>query len=228
VSDEKWLTDHLLGEESESDAAEARRRLDADPAIRARAARLAEIAATLQELSPAAWEVASGSPSGASVSREPATPAQRRWGRVSPALAAALTIVALAIGVGVGALVWSGGGGGHAGRAAARTVALRPLAGTSAHAAGTARVTPAGRLTLRVSRLPVAGAGRYYEAWLMTDDRHLVPLASFEVRGSGSARVTVPLPAPTARYRYFDVSLQTVVGGTAHSHRSVLRGPTGG
>ena len=60
VSDENWLTDHLLGEETESEAAEARRRLDADPALRARAARLAEVAATLQELSPAAWEVASG------------------------------------------------------------------------------------------------------------------------------------------------------------------------
>jgi hypothetical protein len=40
--------------------------------------------------------------------------------------------------------------------------------------------------------------------------------------------VTVPLPAPAARYRYFDVSLQSVSGGTAHSDRSVLRGPTGG
>jgi len=228
VSDENWLTDHLLGEQTESDAAEARRRLDADPAMRARAARLAEVAATLHELSPAAWEVASGPPSEASVPRDLAAPPRHRWRRVSPALAAGLAIVALAIGVGVGALVWSGGGGGHAGGAAARTVALRPLTGTSARAAGSARVTPAGQLTLSVNRLPAAGAGRYYEAWLMTDDRHLVPLASFQVRGSGSARVTVPLPAPAARYRYFDVSLQSVSGGTAHSDRSVLRGPTGG
>ena len=148
--------------------------------------------------------------------------------RVSPALTAALAVVALAIGVGVGALVWSGGGGGHAGGAAARAFALRPLPGTSARAAGSARVTPAGQLTLTVDRLPAAGAGRYYEAWLMTDTRHLVPLASFDVHGSGRASVTVPLPAPVARYRYFDVSLQTVSGGTAHSEHSVLRGPTGG
>jgi hypothetical protein len=226
VSDENWLTDHLLGEETDSDAAEARRRLDADPAVRARAARLAEVAATLHELSPAAWEVASRSPSATPPRRELAGARKRRWYRVSPALTVALTVVALAIGVGVGALVWSGGGGSDSG-AAARTVALRPLPGTSARAAGSARVTSAGDLTLSVDRLPTTGAGHYYEAWLMTDDQHLVPLASFDVQGSGRARVTVPLPAPAARYRYFDVSLQTVTGGTAHSDRSVLRGPTG-
>jgi hypothetical protein len=229
VSDESWLTDHLLGEATESDAAEARRRLDSDPALRARAARLAEVAATLHELSPAAWEVASGTPSTAPApaTRERRRTPERRWFRVSPALTATLAVVALAVGIGVGALVWSGGGGGHAG-AAARTVALRPLRGTSARAAGSARLTSGGQLTLTVDRLPAAGAGRYYEAWLMTDTRHLVPLASFDVHGSGAASVTVPLPAPPAHYRYFDVSLQTVAGGTAHSDRSVLRGPTSG
>jgi anti-sigma factor RsiW len=229
VSGDDWLSDHLLGEETESDAAEAWRRLDADPALRARAVRLAEVASTLSELSPAAWEVASGpqseSPAPASGERA-AAPVRRRWRLASPALTAALVAVALALGTGVGALVWSGGGGG--GGRPGRTVALRPLSGTFGNAAGSARVTPAGELTLSVHRLPAAGAGRYYEAWLMTDVRHLVPLASFEVHGSGSARVTVPLPAPMARYRYFDVSLQTVSGGTAHSARSVLRGPTGG
>jgi hypothetical protein len=228
VSDDNWLSDHLLGEQTESDAAEARRRLDVDPVARARAARLAEVAATLNELSPAAWEVAAGPEPGAPAAREPARSRKRRWPAVSPALTAALAVVALAIGVGVGAVVWSGGGGGNPGGATARTVALRPLPGTSARAAGLARVTPAGQLTLRVDQLPAAGAGRYYEAWLMTDDRHLVPLASFDVQRSGSAHVTVPLPAPVARYRYFDISLQTVAGGTAHSDRSVLRGPTGG
>jgi hypothetical protein len=227
VSDERWLSDYLLGEQTESDAAEARRRLDADPAVRARAARLADVAATLHELSPAAWEVASEPRSEAPASRERGGVPKRRWHRVSPALTAALAVVALAIGVGVGALVWSGGGG-NAGGPAARTVALRPLPGTSARATGSAQVTSGGQLTLSVNRLPATGAGHYYEAWLMTDTRHLVPLASFEVGGSGSARVTVPLPAPAARYRYFDVSLQTVSGGTAHSDRSVLRGPTSG
>jgi hypothetical protein len=225
MSDDSWLSDYLLGEQTESEAAEARRRLDADPAMRARAARLAEVAATLNELSPAAWELASEPLSEAPAPRERAGAPTRRWRLVTPALAAALAVVALAIGVGVGALVWSGGGGGgqHA-----RTVALRPLPGTYRNAAGSARVTPAGDLTLSVDRLPATGAGRYYEAWLMTDDQHLVPLASFDVHGSGRASVTVPLPAPAARYRYFDVSLQTVSGGTAHSDRSVLRGPTGG
>jgi Anti-sigma-K factor rskA len=225
MSGEDWLSDHLLGEEAASDATEARRRLDDDPELRARVARLAEVADTLNELSPAAWEIASGS--------QPETPATAArtdapaFGRrlVSPALTAALVVLAIAIGVGVGALIWSGGGGTGT---AARSVALRPLPGTAGNAVGSARVSSAGQLTLSVNQLPAAGAGRYYEAWLMTDDRHLVPLASFEVRGSGSAHVTVPLPAPVARYRYFDVSLQTVAGGTGHSDRSVLRGPTSG
>ena len=227
MSDDNWLSDHLLGEQTESEAAEARRRLDADPALRARAARLAEVSATLHELSPAAWEVASGPQPTAPAAHGRAGTPGRRWFGLSPALTAALAVVALAIGVGVGALVWSGGGG-DAGGAGARAFALRPLPGTSARAAGSARVTPAGRLTLTVDRLPDAGAGRYYEAWLMTDTRRLVPLASFDVHRSGRASVTVPLPAPVSRYRYFDVSLQTVSGGTAHSEHSVLRGPTGG
>ena len=228
MSDESWLSDHLLGEENDSDAAEAQQRLDADPALRARVARLAEVGATLHELSPAAWEVASGRESRAPVPHERAAAPQRRWLRASPALTASLAVLALAIGIGIGALVWSGGGGGHSGGAAGRTVALRPLPGTSARAVGSARVTPTGQLTLSVDRLPAAGVGRYYEAWLMTDTRHLVALASFDVHGSGHASVKVPLPAPPARYRYFDVSLQTVSGGTAHSDLSVLRGPTGG
>jgi Anti-sigma-K factor rskA len=229
MSGEDWLSDYLLGEETESDAAEARRRLDADPAVRARVERLAEVTGMLNDLSPAAWQVASdpqsGSPATSASGELAAAPVRRRWRLVSPALTAALAVVAIAIGVGVGALIWSGGGGGGS---VARTVALRPLPGTFRNAAGSARLTTTGELTLSVDRLPAAGAGRYYEAWLMTDARHLVPLASFEVRGSGSARVTVPLPAPAARYRYFDVSLQTVSGGTAHSNRSVLRGPTNG
>ena len=219
MSDEDWLSDHVLGEETEPDAAQARRRLQEDPALRERAARLAEVAGRLDGLSPAAWAVASGE------EERPVSSPSRGRRLVSPALAAALAVVALAIGVGVGALIWSGGAGAGG---AARTVALRPLPGTSQHAAGSAQVTSGGGLTLRVQRLPAAGPGRYYEAWLMTDIHHLVPLASFEVHGSGNARVTVPLPAPIARYRYVDVSLQTLAGGTAHSRDSVLRGSTGG
>ena len=226
MSEESWLSDHLLGEEAGSDAVEARRRLDEDPVLQARVARLAEVAGTLHDLSPAAWEVASESQPEALASGARAGPSARPRRLVSPAWTAALAAVAIAIGVGIGALVWSGGG--HGAATAARTVALRPLPGTFRDASGSAQVTTAGELTLSINRLPAAGAGRYYEAWLMTDARHLVPLASFKVRGSGSARVTVPLPASVARYRYFDVSLQTVSGGTAHSDRSVLRGPTSG
>jgi hypothetical protein len=239
VSGEDWIGDHLLGEESESDAEQARRRLAEDPALRERVQRLAEVAGRLDELSPAAWEVAvppageervadtgapATSPAPAPAASSATGPARRR--RIgAPALAAALAVVALAVGVGIGALIWSGGG---SGTPSARTVVLRPLPGSASAASGSAQVTSGGRLVLRVRRLPASGAGRYYEAWLMTDATHLVPVAAFTVRGSGSARVTVPLPAPAARYRYFDVSLQQVSGGAAHSGDSVLRGPTGG
>jgi hypothetical protein len=223
VSGEDWLGDHLLDEQEEPDAAQARRRLAEDPALRDRVARLADVTARLDGLSPAAWEVATGDADDrARVTGARPVPG---WRRVSPALAAGLAVVALAIGIGVGALIWSGGGSGSS---AARTVALRALSGTPATATGSVRVSGGGVMTLTVKRLPAAGAGRYYEAWLMTDDRHLVPVASFEVAGSGGASVTVPLPAPVTSYRYVDVSRQAVARGTAHSGDSVLRGPTGG
>jgi anti-sigma factor RsiW len=62
MSHEDWISDHLLGEETESDAAEAQRRLDTDPGLRDRVARLAQVAATLQRLSPAAWDTAAADP----------------------------------------------------------------------------------------------------------------------------------------------------------------------
>jgi hypothetical protein len=232
MSGEDWIGDHLLGEETESDAAEARRRLEQDPALAERVARLADVAGRLEAMSPAAWEVAgelgaderSGADERTGAAEPAHAPAARRPRFGLPALATVLAVVALAVGVGIGALIWSGGGGSGGGR----TVALRPLPGTAAAATGSARVTGAGVMTLRVSQLPAAGRGRYYEAWLMTNTRRLVPVASFEVTGSGGASVTVPLPAPVTSYRYVDVSRQAVSGGTAHSGDSVLRGPTGG
>ena len=110
MSGDDWLSDHLLGEETGSDAAEARRRLDADPLLRERAARLADVAARLDDLSPAAWEVATGTEEPAERWAQAPDPPRRRLG--SPALALLLAVAALAVGVGIGALLWSGGGGG--------------------------------------------------------------------------------------------------------------------
>ncbi len=52
------------------------------------------------------------------------------------------------------------------------------------------------------------------------------PLTSFRVGASGTASVTLLLPAPAGAYRYVDISLQAVGAGAAHSADSVLRGPT--
>jgi hypothetical protein len=228
MSHEDWISDHLLGEETESDAAEAQRRLDTDPGLRDRVARLAQVAATLQRLSPAAWDTAAADP-GKPVSAPARAPRARvrRLPAPAPALAALLAVALLAVGISAGALIWAGAGGGAGNAPApARTVALGPLPGSPTHARGSATVTSGGRLTLRVNRLPSAGAGHYYEAWLMTNTRRLVPIASFEVNHRETAQVTVPLPAPADRYRYFDISLQSISHGTAHSHDSVLRGLT--
>lgn len=230
MSDEHWLIDHLLGEQSDAEAAEAQRRLDADSQLQARAAGLADVVRRLDDMSPAAWELGAAVDAAAAAADagRRALPADRprrapAWAP-SPALAALVAVALVAIGVGLGAWLFGAGGGSGPGRA----VALRPLPGTPADAAGQARISSSGRVSLAVSRLPQAGRGRYYEAWLMTSRTRLVPIASFEVDHRGSARLTVPLPAPASGYRYVDVSLQRLGAGIAHSHRSVLRGPTGG
>jgi anti-sigma factor RsiW len=218
VSDERWLSDYLLGEGSEAERAAAARRLAADPKLRARAVALGAVTDRLSALPPAAW---------AAVAEPPApvpTPARRRRAVPQPALAALAALVLLAAGIGIGVLVSSGGRSPAGGRA----VALRPLAGAPASARGIARITGSGRLALSVRNLPRAGAGHYYEAWLMTSTRRLVPLGSFRVVAGGRARLVLELPAPATDYRYFDVSLQNAAAGVAHSHDSVLRGATAG
>jgi hypothetical protein len=120
-----------------------------------------------------------------------------------------------------------GGAGSGAGvTPATRALALRPLGATPARASGVAYVTSGDRLVLVTDHLPVTSPGRYYEAWLMTNTRQLVPLASFRVDPTGHARVALQLPAAPTSYRYIDVSLQSAAAGTAHSAQSVLRGPT--
>ena len=60
----------------------------------------------------------------------------------------------------------------------------------------------------------------------MTDATHLVSVGSFRVPRSGTARLSMPLPAPAGDYRYLNVSVQQAGAGSAISNLSVLRGPT--
>jgi anti-sigma-K factor RskA len=106
-------------------------------------------------------------------------------------------------------------------------VALSALAGTPASSHATAVIAGSRRVQVDVQYLPPAAAGHHYELWLMTDTTHLVPVASFGVSRAGTARLSLPLPAPPSRYRYLNVSLQQA-GESAISNVSVLRGPIGG
>jgi Anti-sigma-K factor rskA len=153
-------------------------------------------------------------------------PAARRRRRftVRPALAVAAIVLALAIGGAVGALVAGGGSSGSS--TAPVAIVLRPLHEGAGAARGDISMPAAETMLLEVHGLPASGADGYYEVWLMNDAESLVPVASFRVGRDGRAKVEVPLPADPGSYRYFDVSRQTVGGGTAHSGDSVLRGLT--
>jgi anti-sigma-K factor RskA len=105
------------------------------------------------------------------------------------------------------------------------TVVLSPLAGAPADSRATATITGSERVQLSVEHLAATDSGHYYELWLMTDTTHLVSVASFRVNSRGSARLSVPLPAAPARYRYLNISLQRAGAGTAISRQSLLRGP---
>ncbi|MGA2013042.1 MAG: anti-sigma factor [Solirubrobacteraceae bacterium] len=221
MSDDRRLSDWVLREGSDPDRAETERRLAGDPALRARALRLQETAEALRGVPGAAWE-AIGDADAPAVTRP-----RRRWwpapgARPSAALAAALAAVVFAAGVGAGALISGAGGTGPPGS----PLALRPLAGGPASAGGVAYLIGGNRLELVISHLPATAPSRYYEAWLMTSLRRLIPLASFHVDRQGRARLDLPLPAAARSYRYIDVSLQSAGAGAAHSAVSVLRGPT--
>ncbi len=73
-----------------------------------------------------------------------------------------------------------------------------------------------------MSDLPRPRPGTYYEAWLLTDTRHLAPIVAFDVDRHGHAALVLRLPQDPHHYRYLDISVQRV-GGTAHSGHSVLR-----
>jgi Anti-sigma-K factor rskA len=193
---------------------------DDDPELRAEVTSMRDIARLLAEVPTEAWEpiVAPG--------HEPALSAPRRH-RVltrSRALAGAVALACLAIGFAGGAVINLGSTSTPPPRAAIAT--LRPLPGQPNVAVARVQLASAGRIVISITRLPNPGAGRFYEAWLMTSTTKLIPIASFRTDTHGHARVETTLPAPVGAYRYIDVSLQQAKAGAAHSGDSVLRGST--
>lgn len=160
-----------------------------------------------------------------------AAPASRRHPRpvrLSRTLAGIAAAACLALGFAGGAVL-EGGSGGSASRPANPTangpaVVLHPLSSASAKSLAVAYMPGPGQMLLRVAHLPPSPPGTYYELWLMTDVRHLAPVAAFRIGLGGRAALSLRLPDDSHRYIYLDTSRQRIGGGTAHSGDSVLRG----
>ncbi len=222
---------YVLGELDGSALADFELRLASEPELRAEVDAARGTIAQLEALPGHAWpgeELAAAA--------EPLAPARTEWRReparagrrpftLRPALATAVLAAVFVVGGVAGALIFSGGG--SSSPAAQTVLVLHPLDAPKGSRADLSM--PDGHtMLLRTHGLPASPAGSYYEVWLMSNARKLVPVASFRVGASGSASVEVPLPASPTDYRYFDVSRQSVAGGTAHSGDSVLRGSTSG
>jgi hypothetical protein len=196
-----------------------------DPELAAETTSMRAIAKLISEVPAEAWQPIPAP------GHEPAwTLTNRRHRRSltrSRTLAAAVVLACLAIGFAAGALINRGPGGPTpTPPPQAATATLRPLPGQPATAIARAQLTSSGRIVISFSRLPRPGAGRFYEAWLMTSTTKLIPVVSFRPDARGRARVETSLPAPVGAFRYIDVSLQQTGAGPAHSGDSVLRGST--
>ena len=210
---------YLLDELDPTGREDVERRLVGDAELRSEIEAMRPLIGRLDSLPEAAWPDAA-SPAHASFNH-PVTNSARRWS-VRPAVALGSLLAVAVLGLGLGALLRGGSGAVEPHPAA---VVLLPLQSSAGGKATVAMPRP-GEMVLKASELPRLPRGQYYELWLMSDARRTVPVASFRAGSDGSALIRVPLPAEPSRFRYFDVSRQTVAGGTAHSAASVLRGPT--
>ncbi len=136
---------------------------------------------------------------------------RRRW--LAGAAAVAVVATALASGVLMGRRDQPVG-----------TVASVPLQPVSGSAAG--RVTMSGpaattAMTISTQRLPDAGSGRYYYAWLLDPATNkMLPLGLVSATAATHFEVSSAL---VRRYHAVDISLQSDDGNPAHSATSVLR-----
>lgn len=220
---------YALGDLSGTEVAAFEARLAEDAELRREVDALRATMASLGELPAEAWP--GGERSEAPRRREPQPsrgselvaprPRRRVWA-LRPAFAIGLLVLAIAVGGGAGALIFSGDGS----ETPAPTLIQLNRLDAPAEAGADISMPAAETMLLNVHGLPPSAAGNYYEVWLMNDAESLVPVASFRVGRSGQAKLEVPLPADPTAYRYFDVSRQSLTGGTGHSSDSVLRGAT--
>jgi len=184
---------------------------------------MGQIAELLQELPAEAWALSAVS------QPEQRTARGRGWAERRPRfalpLAAAAAVICLALGFGGGALVTQNGSGPSAAPSShGRPIILRPLSSTLGRSLAVAFMTGPGQMVLHIDHLPPSAPGTYYELWLMSDARHLTPMAAFQIGSAGDGRLRLRLPDQASHYRYLDISQQRLGGGTAHSGDSVLRG----
>ncbi|MEQ4209192.1 anti-sigma factor [Actinopolymorpha sp. B9G3] len=102
------------------------------------------------------------------------------------------------------------------------------LAGTElapdAGAVARVRDTASGlAITVRVTGLPPAPPGTFYEAWMKSPEGHLVPIGTFHLKGDEEP-VELWAGIDPARYPLLTVTLQREGEGTESSGRVVLSG----
>lgn len=101
------------------------------------------------------------------------------------------------------------------------SVALRPLTGDAAGRVTMSGPSPEVHMTISTARLPSAGSGRFYFAWLL-DPRSgkMLPLGVVTADRTEGFDVSADL---VRRYHAVDISLESDNGDPAHSVTSVLR-----
>jgi anti-sigma-K factor RskA len=224
TDDEREIANYLLGELSDLDRARFERRMQGDSALRAEVDRARMLHHRLERLPREAWDHATAKPT-APPEPQPDSPARvKRRGlrssiRGGYALAGAFALLLVLV---LAVLAIGSGSSSSAGR----KVELVPLSSALARSRATATVTDDQRLQMSVEHLRPTDPSHYYELWLMTDTKHLIPVASFRVTPNGSARLALTLPAPATSYRYLNISLQRVGAGSTISSDSLLRGAT--
>ena len=220
MADQGEIIDYLLGELDELDRVRFERSLQEDPALRAEVDRMRPVLTRLDGLSDDAWEHVAGAHAAQEPSMQPAAPRRRRRG-LAPRRAAFAFAGVAALAAVIIALLTVGSSS-----TSSHTVVLSALAGAPPGSSATATITGSRRVQMNIAHLRPTDANHYYELWLMTDTTHLVSVGSFRVPSSGTARLSMPLPAPAGDYRYLNVSVQRAGAGSGISNLSVLRGPT--
>ncbi len=200
------------GELDQAQRAMAHTRIADDPAFAREVAAMRGIVDVLGEVPGAAWNAI-------------ALPAPARGRRRMPRRAARAFVAGLACvaaGVAIGAVVNQGTSIDGV-RTHGSALVLKALPGTAPTNRAIAYIPDRDHMLLHVVHLPRPRPGTYYEAWLLTDTRHLAPIVSFGVDKKGHAALVLRLPEDPHHYRYLDISVQRIGGDTSHSGHSVLR-----